>query len=222
MKPDRWIDVSMGLRDGMVHWPDDPPVEIKRARDLDRGDPATVSRLSLGAHSGTHLDAPAHFFPEGAGIDAMPLDATIGPARVAEIGDPTAVTPEALQRLDVREGERLLLKTRNSLRARQQTEAFQEDFAHLTPEAATWLAERRLRCVGIDALSVAGFGTDAGATHRPLLEAGVWIIEGLMLSGVEPGVYELVCLPLRVEGGDGAPARAVLGPRDDRRGGEPA
>jgi len=217
---DGWIDVSMGLRAGMVHWPGDPPVEIERVRDLAWGDPANLSRLDMGAHSGTHVDAPVHFIPGAAGVDTMPLDTTVGSARVAEIDDPTAVTAEALQTLDVHEGERLLLKTRNSRRGGEGREGFREDFVHLAPEAASWLAGRRPRCIGIDALSVAGFGKDPAAAHRPLLQAGVWIIEGLDLSGVAPGRYELVCLPLRVEGGDGAPARAMLRAREAPEGGK--
>lgn len=217
---DGWIDISMGLRAGMPHWPGDPSVKIERVRDLARGDPANLSRLDMGSHSGTHVDAPVHFIPGAAGVDTMPLDTTVGAARVAEIHDPTAVTVEALRPLDVHEGERLLLKTRNSRGARGGRGAFREDFVHLTPRAASWLAGRRPRCVGIDALSVAGFGKDPAATHRPLLQAGVWIIEGLDLSGVAPGRYGLVCLPLRVEGGDGAPARAVLRAQEAPEGGK--
>jgi arylformamidase len=211
--PDRarssWIDVSVPLRTGMVHWPGDPDVTIAHVHSFANGDQATVSRIDMGAHTGTHMDAPLHLVPGGAGIDTMPIDTTVGPARVVAIDDPAAVTRAALASLDVQEGERLLVKTRNSNRAWAST-AFVEHFVHLTTDAARYLAERRIRCIGVDYLSVSGYREDPAPTHRALLEAGVWIIEGLDLSRVEPGLHDLVCLPLRIAGGDGAPARAIL------------
>jgi arylformamidase len=206
-----WIDVSVPLRSGMVHWPDNPPVQIERMLDMERGDVANVSKLSMGSHTATHMDAPLHFIRTGKGLDEMPLTATVGRARVIEIRDPESVKPEDLSPHGIRRDERILLKTHNSARC-WQTDAFIEDFVYISQEAARYLADCGIQTVGIDYLSVGGFWRDGVETHQALLEAGIWIIEGLNLSEVEPGEYELVCLPLKVEEGDGAPARAILRP----------
>jgi arylformamidase len=193
----------------MVHWPDNPPVRIERMLDIERGDVANVSTISLGSHTGTHMDAPIHFVRGGEGMDRMPLDATMGPARVIEIQDPTSVKPAELEPYGIGRGERVLFKTRNSSLA-WWTRDFIEDFVYVSREAARYLAERGVRTVGVDYLSVGGFHVDGVETHQALLGAGIWVIEGLDLSRVEPGEHELICLPLKVEGGDGAPARALL------------
>jgi arylformamidase len=206
---DGWIDVSVPLHSGMVHWPDNPPVRIERMLDIEHGDVANVSTISMGSHTGTHMDAPLHFVREGKGLDEMPLDAAIGYARVIEVRDPESVKPYELEPLDIRRGERLLFKTRNSARS-WPSRAFLEDFVYVSQEAARYLAAWNIRTVGIDYLSVGGFRRDAVETHWALLEAGIWVIEGLDLSKVEPGEYELVCLPIKVERSDGAPARAIL------------
>ncbi|MBI2371114.1 MAG: cyclase family protein [Deltaproteobacteria bacterium] len=212
-----WIDISVPLRSGMAHWPHDPPVQIERLFDLRRGDVYTLSKLSMSAHAGTHMDAPLHFIQTGKGLDEMPFAATIGPARVIEIHDPESIRPDVLRSHRIRRGERVLFKTKNSTRC-WNTDSFVEDFVHLSIEAARFLAGRGVRAVGIDYLSVGGYLEKNGPeVHRALLEAGVWIIEGLDLSRVRPGTYELLCLPLRILRGDGAPARAIL--RPIRRGG---
>jgi arylformamidase len=204
-----WIDVSVPLRSGMVHWPDNPPVRIERMLDMESGDAANVSTISLGSHTGTHMDAPIHFVRGGEGIDRMPLDATLGRTRVIGIQDPESVKPEELEPHGIRRGERVLFKTRNSSR-RWWTQDFIEDFVYVSQEAARYLAELGVRTVGVDYLSVGGFFRDGAETHQALLGAGIWVIEGLNLSGIEPGEYELICLPIKVEEGDGAPARAIL------------
>ena len=204
-----WVDVSVPLRSGMVHWPDNPPVRIERMLDIERGDVANVSTISLGSHTGTHMDAPIHFVRGGEGMDRMPLDATMGLARVIEIQDPTSIKPDELDPHGIGRGERVLFKTRNSSLA-WWTRDFIEDFVYVSQKAARYLAERGVRTVGVDYLSVGGFYADGVETHQALLGAGIWVIEGLDLSRVEPGEHELICLPLKVEGGDGAPARALL------------
>lgn len=206
----QWIDISVPLRDAMVHWPGDPPVNIKRVRDMERGDSVNLSMVSMGAHSGTHIDAPLHFIQQAKGIDEMPLDITIGRARVIEIEDPESIKPEELLRHRIRRGERILFKTKNSPRA-WQTNEFVEDFVFISDEAARFLAQRGLRVVGVDYLSVGGFG-EGSYVHKTLLSSGVWIIEGLDLSLVSAGRYDLICLPLKFDRGDGAPARAILRP----------
>lgn len=205
-----WVDVSVPLRPGMLHWPGDPPLEIKRVSDLARGDPANVSRLILGVHSGTHVDAPVHFIEGAAGVDAIAPDRLIGPARVVELAAAPTIEPGDLRAIEPRAGERLLLRTRNS-RRRWIDEAFDEGFVHLSTGAARFLAALPVGTVGIDYLSI-GAASDGPATHRALLEGGVCIIEGLDLSAAPPGDYEMICLPLRLVGADGAPARVLLRP----------
>jgi len=204
-----WIDVSVPVYNGMVHWPDNPPVEIRRMLDMDRGDVCNVSTLSFGSHTGTHMDAPVHFISGGKGIDEMPLDATIGSARVIPISNREKILPEELIPQKIQSGERILFKTSNSSIA-WKSSTFDENFVYLSKEAAQYLASLRIKIVGVDYLSVGGFKKDAADIHRYLLGAGIWIIEGLNLSGVEPGNYELVSLPIKIRGGDGAPARTIL------------
>ena len=206
-----WIDISVPIYSGMVHWPDNPPVKIERIMDLAHGDAANVSKIELGAHTGTHMDAPRHFLAEGAGLDEMPLDASIGKARVINIEHPQAILPAELEPHNLRAGERVLFRTRNSKRC-WKDDRFFEDFVYISASAAQYLVERQVRTIGVDYLSVGGYVYDGVETHQILLSAGIWLIEGLNLSAVKPGIYELVCLPLRVTGADGAPARAILRP----------
>jgi arylformamidase len=211
-----WIDISVPLRTGLAHWPGDPPTCIERVKDFAQGDPCRVSRLELCAHAATHMDAPAHFLPDGAGIDEMPLETAIGMARIIAITDPRSIEPEALVSHRIRRGERLLFKTVNSDRC-WTTDGFVEDFVGLSVAAADFLAERKVGLVGVDYLSVGGFHADGVAVHRALLGAGVWLIEGLDLSRVKPGQVQLICLPLRLAGTEGAPARAIVRPVNRRR-----
>ncbi len=213
--PGDWIDVTVPLRDGMVHWPDDPPVRIRRHLKLEQGDSCNLTVVTMSVHSGTHMDAPIHFVPRGDSIDRMPLAAGMGPARVVGIRSRTAIQVSELRTHGIRRGERVLFRTRNSRRA-WRTDRFVEDFVHLTLDAAAYLADREVLTVGIDYLSVAGFHDDTVVTHRALMDAGVWIIEGLDLSRVSPGPYELLCLPLKIAAGDGAPARVLVRPRGSR------
>ncbi len=206
---EEWIDVSVPLHTGMVHWPDNPPVSIERILDINRGDVCNVSKMSLGVHTGTHMDAPVHFLRDGVGIDQMPLTATIGRARVLATSDPVSIKPEELVGHSIQPGERILFKTRNSPRC-WQTDEFVEDFVYIAHEAAQYLAGIGAQTVGVDYLSVGGAHVDGTETHRALLEGGIWIIEGLNLTQAQPGIYDLICLPLRIVGSDGAPARALL------------
>lgn len=207
-----WIDVSVPLKSGMVHWPGDPAARISLALDMERGDACTVSYLEMGAHTGTHMDAPAHFIRGGRTIDTIPFDVTIGRARVIAIRDPDSVKRRELERHGVRRGERILLKTVNSRRC-WGSDAFVEDFVYIAADAARYLAAKGLRLVGVDYLSVGGFRKDGRETHEALLGAGIWVVEGLNLAKVRPGPVDLVCLPLKLLGADGAPARALVRPR---------
>jgi len=207
-----WIDISVPIYTGMVHWPDNPPVRIERMKAMDEGDVCNVSAMSMGVHTGTHVDAPVHFVRGGKGVHLIPFEALMGPARIIEIKDTESVKVDELRGHDIQPGERILFKTLNSARCWQSND-FVEDFVYVSQAAAFYLAESRVQTVGVDYLSVGGFTTDAAETHQALLSAGVWVIEGLNLSEVEPGIYELACLPLRIVDSDGAPARAVLATR---------
>jgi arylformamidase len=206
-----WIDVSVTVRHGMPHWPDDPPVVVQRTLDIGRGDACNVSHLAMGVHSGTHMDGPVHFHHGAPGLDEMPLTATIGEARVIEIADPEQITVDELRGHQLRPDERILFRTSNSTRC-WPAQTFVEDFVHISEPAAVHLAETGVQTVGIDYLSVAGYHADGAKIHRILLDAGIWIIEGLDLSPVRAGRYEMICLPVKLHESDGAPARAILRP----------
>ncbi len=203
-----WIDVSMPLHAGMAAWPGDPEFRRDVVESVEAGDMATVSALRLCSHTGTHVDAPAHFVPGGATIDAAPLDVMIGPARVVAIARSHAVDVDDLRAVDPRPGERLLLRTSNSDR-RILRGPFTMDYVALTADAARFLVQRGVVLVGVDSLSV-GRPVDGVETHRVLLGAGIWVIEGLDLADVAPGDCQMACLPLRILGGDGAPSRVLL------------
>ena len=204
-----WIDISVPFYSGMTHWPDNPPVEIKKLLDMEKGAVCNVSLMAMGAHTGTHMDGLNHFIRDGKGVDEVPFDAVIGRARVIEIKDKMCLKPEHLRPHKIKRGERILFKTRNSAHS-WRTDAFDEDFVFISKEAAQHLVDCGIQTVGVDYLSVGGYRRDGVETHQILLGAGVWIIEGLNLSKVKPGKYDLLCLPLKVRGCDGAPARALL------------
>jgi arylformamidase len=204
-----WIDVSVTVRHGMPHWPDNPPVVFERVMDIGRGDVCNVSHLAMGVHTGTHMDGPVHFVHGAPGLDEMPLTATMGEARVIGIDDSHEITVEELAPHDLRPGERILFRTLNSTRC-WTVDTFVEDFVYISEPAARLLADAGIRTVGVDYLSVGGYFSDGPKIHRILLDAGIWIIEGLDLSEAPPGRYDMVCLPVKLHESDGAPARAIL------------
>ena len=206
-----WRDISVPLDADTVVWPDDGPLRHDVLSTVEE-DGARVSRVDMSVHTGTHVDAPAHFEATGLTIDSMPIDAMMGPCVVIDIPDVQKIGPEDLGRFELVDAERVLIRTDNSKRGILAHHDFHDDFSHLTADGARYLAQRRIRCVGIDYLSI-GNGEDNDETHRILMESGVWIIEGLDLRGVDPGEYELLCLPLRMTGLEAAPARALLGKR---------
>ncbi|KUG28787.1 metal-dependent hydrolase [hydrocarbon metagenome] len=209
--PGPFIDISRPVHPGMAVWPGDPPTQFEHVQDMATGDACTVTTITMCVHAATHLDAPSHFLPDGKDMTAMPLETGIGKARVIGIENPVAVTAAELVRHGIRRGERLLFRTANSARLAQPG-PFAEDFTYVAEDAARFLAEKKVRLVGVDYLSVGGFHDDGAATHRILLEAGIWLVEGLDLSGLSPGPVELICLPLKLVGTEGAPARAVARP----------
>ena len=204
-------DISVALRTGGVVYPGNPSISITAQQAISQGAGANVSRLDLGSHSGTHVDAPKHFFDDGAGVDTLPLDVLMGPARLIAFGDDVRSVGEAhLRTFDLRGVTRLLLRTRNSAWLASGATDFHPDYTYLAPDGAAYLVTLGIKLVGVDYLSVEQFHSGHHRTHRTLLERGVVIVEGLVLSEPPPGDYELRCLPLKLVGLDGAPARAVL------------
>jgi arylformamidase len=205
------FDVTVPLSARVPTFPGDPRFQIEATHRMADGEPYNVSRLVLGTHTGTHVDAPYHFDAEGATVDALPLEILIGKARVMELHVRERIDRADLEAVDLRDDLRLLFKTRMSGQLRQAE--FQEGFVYFTAEAAAYLVQIGIKLVGIDYLSVEKFGSRDYPAHHAFLQAGVVIVEGLDLSDVEPGDYDMTCLPLLIEGADGAPARVILRPR---------
>jgi arylformamidase len=206
----RILDISVPLRTGMPHWPNSPGCTVTRVLDQLAGDEVTSSSIDLDVHCGTHLDAPLHYLRNGASVDDTDLGSCVGPAFVADLRGITEIGSGQLE-ARVPQGEtRLLLKTDNSALWRKPH--FVKNFAALTVDGAQWVADRGMRLVANDYLSIQLFNGDP-RTHRVLMEAGVIILEGVDLSEAAPGTYDLICLPLRIADAEGAPARAVLLPR---------
>jgi arylformamidase len=210
-----WIDITVPLKEGMAIWPGDVTIKIERRRSMDRGDAANNSAISLGVHTGTHMDAPKHFIKDGRSIDKLPLETSVGPARVIEIKDKISIKPEELKQHNIKKGERILFKTVNSPRC-WQTDAFVNDFVFVTRDAAQFLVDAGVILVGVDYLSVGSPLDPEKAmrpdTHQILLGAGLYLIEGLNLTAVKAGDYNLICLPLKLMDAEGSPVRAILQP----------
>ncbi len=202
-------DVSIPIVSGGVVYPGNPQIEITGQQRIAAGGSSNVSLLSLGSHTGTHVDAPRHFFDDGIGVDALSLDVLMGPALLIHVGDDVrGVTEQHLRDAGIEGHTRVLVRTRNSLLLHGPT--FVPDYSYIAPDAAAYLVQSGVKLIGVDYLSVEQFHSGHHLTHRTLLEAGVVIVEGLDLSVPAAGTYELRCLPLRLVGLDGAPARAVL------------
>lgn len=205
----RIFDISVPIVSGGLVYPGNPEIRIEAASEVSKGASSNLSLVSFGSHTGTHVDAPKHFFDTGGTVDRLPLNALIGPALVlAFTDDVMSVTAAHLQQHSLEGVERVLLRTRNSgfIRERQ----FRQDYTFVAPDAAEHLASLGVKLVGVDYLSIEQFHSGHHRTHRTLLERGIVIVEGLDLSDITPGTYAFSCLPLRLEGLDGAPARAVL------------
>ena len=203
------LDVSLRLSADLPTYPGNPPFELRPAKRIARGDSSNVSSLHLGSHTGTHVDAPRHFFDAGPGVDELPAEVLVGPARVVHLPGLASVGRIQLEALDLSGVARLLIRTDNSARWSAGS-AFSPDFVYLSEDGARLLVERGVRLVGVDYLSVERFHQPGAPTHHVLLGAGVIIVEGLDLSAAAPGDCELLCLPLKVGGADGAPARVLL------------
>jgi arylformamidase len=203
-------DISVPISESMAVWQGQPSVSITYVRHLERGDHATVSRLCMTVHTGTHVDAPSHHYLAAPGADELDLDTLVGPAYVADAHAADALTAEELERLDIPDGvDRVLIRTRNSDLWSSSPGRFTRDYVGLTQGGAGWLVDRGIRLVGTDYMSVVAWDHLVPA-HRLLLRAGLILLEGLDLKHVRPGTYQLLCLPLKIAGADGAPVRAVL------------
>lgn len=202
-------DISIALSPETPTYPGDAGVSIAPTHRISRGDGYNSSQLNLSTHSGTHIDPPSHILEGGASLDGLSLDVFVGKAWVAELASPRSISAADLAAAGIPEGtERLLLKTRNS--QLWERPGFQSDFVYIEPDAARWIVGRGMRLVGFDYLTVESLNAPSPETHLTLMRAGVVIVEGLDLRGVPPGAYTLACLPLKIKGGDGAPARAIL------------
>jgi arylformamidase len=211
MGESEWIDITLPLGKEIPVLPDSvsagttPTSSVQRFFDVDKGDKVTMSRIEMISHDGTHIDAPLHFIRGGMTIDEMPVEVGVGPARVIEIKDEKEITADELEPYDIKAGERILFKTKNSPRV-YSVRQYTGDYVAVSLEAAKYLAEKKVRLVGLDYLE------NVGEVHTTLLENGVFILEAINLNGVEPGNYDLICLPLRLEKGDAGPCRAIIRP----------
>ncbi len=206
-------DVTVPLSNDLPTWPGDPEIQIRDWQSLSNGDGANVSMLNFGAHTGTHVDAPAHFIEGAAKVETLALDVLIGEAQVIEVPEERREIDEELVMAHCAPGTtRVLFKTRNSAFWNEPKPAFRTDFTYLDIDAARKLVQLGTKLIGIDYLSIEKFSEHDHETHHALLSHGVIILEGLNLSDIPAGKYELICLPLRLRSnkGDGAPARVVL------------
>ncbi|MCP9237307.1 cyclase family protein [Lewinella sp. JB7] len=210
-----WIDATYPIFEGMTGWPGQPPTSYDTLSCMHCGDQARVTMIHLTAHTGTHMDAPSHFLAEGVDISQAPISVGLGPVRIAALDCTAEVTPDDLRAYESRTrpleaGERLILRTPNSDRGLWLQQEFDRDYHAIGPAAAAYIAERKLQLIGVDYLSVGPFYKGNPQTHRTLMGAGVWIIEGIDLRRIEEGDYEMICLPLKLAGSDGSPIRILL------------
>ena len=203
-------DISLSISNEMPVWPGDTPVRLARARDLRNGVPYTLSQITTSVHAGTHLDAPMHYLHDGDGVDQIDLNKLIGPCLVVDLPDVDSISARTLDKADIPSNtKRLLCRTRNSEDRLINDSRFHTDFVAVDPSGAEWIVQRGIQLVGIDYFSVGAY--EAGTpTHEIFLKHGIVPVEGLELSHIEPGEYQLICLPLKLKGCDGAPVRAIL------------
>ena len=202
------IDITVPVDTAVPVYPGNTPFTLEAIKRVARGDSSNVSTIHMSVHSGTHIDAPRHFFDDGPGVEGLPLEMLMGRARVIELTTRKGIVAEDFAGLDLSEDVRLLIKTANS--RLWGSPEFHTDYVGVTEAGAKFLVERGVKVVGVDYLSVEQFKTPGAPAHHVLLGSGTIVIEGLNLRDVEPGVYDMICLPLRIVGADGAPARVLL------------
>jgi arylformamidase len=204
-------DITVPVHEGMPTWPGDPGLSLRLASSTAKGSVANVTRIDMGAHTGTHMDAPFHFEPDGVGIDRLPLEVLVGPCRVFDLTNILGhINRAALEKCDLRGVTRALFKTKNSRRWASDEREFDKGFIAVAADGAEYLVAHGVKLVGVDYLSVEPFGSKDHPVHHTLLRASVVIVEGLNLAEVPPGDYEVMALPVKLRGADGAPARVIL------------
>ena len=205
----KYIDITIPIKDRMMVYQGDPEVIIESFNSVDRGDSYNLLKIQMGSHTGTHIDAPYHFFKNGKSIDQISIDSLIGKVRVLLVRNEKVITTNILKGMDLKDVDRILFKTDHSY-LRDRYSRFRSSYVHLDIEAADYLANQGVKLVGIDSFSIESFDSKDNLCHKVLLGAGVLILEMLNLRDVDPGDYELICLPLNIFNGDGAPVRAIL------------
>ncbi len=203
-------DISMPISDALPVWPGDPAISLIRVCDMAKGAACNLTRIEMGSHTGTHVDAPGHCLANGATIDRIPLEVLVGPCMVLEADVKKTIEHVDLSALNFKGIPRVLFKTRNSVLWNTPEKTFYKEYAALGRSGAEFLATQKMVLVGIDYLSIEAYDSDHQDVHKTLLKNNIIILEGLNLSGIQPGVYELLCLPLNLAGCDGAPARVLL------------
>lgn len=203
-------DISISLGDEAVNWPGLPPYSRELISKIEDGEACNISRLALIAHVGTHVDTPLHFVTGGKNLDGYPIETWILPAKVVNIKDTEVIRRHELEKVDIAAGDVLLFKTNNSISGKCVSGVFSEDYVYMSPEAADYCVEKKVSLVGIDYGTVDRYGDEAFHIHRKLLGNEIRILEGINLKEVPPGRYHLFCLPLKIKGAEGAPARAIL------------
>ncbi len=203
-------DISLVISQDLPAWPGQPNVQLERIKKIEQGDNSNISRIDMSVHTGTHVDAPYHFLPEGKTVERLPLKALTGRAYVMYLPNAETITASVLEKADIPpRTRRLLFKTRNSRYWADNDSHFQPDFVGISADGAEFLVKRGVKLVGVDYLSVAPY-KNSRPTHEILLKAGIIVVEGLNLAEISQGRYTLYCLPLKLAGSDGAPARAIL------------
>lgn len=203
-------DITLTISPDLPVWPGDPPVKVERVAKIEEGANANVSLMNMGVHTGTHVDAPLHFLTDGNGVESLPLNILTGRAYVLNLPDADIITASVLKQSSIpTETNRLIIKTRNSQYWAHKDPVFRTDFVGISSDAAEFLLELGIKLIGVDYLSVAPY-KQSRPTHEILLKSDIVIVEGLDLSNITQGQYTLYCLPLKIAGCDGAPARAIL------------
>lgn len=203
-------DISVSLGDEAIDWPGNPPYIREMVSRIADGAYCDLSKITMTVHVGTHVDTPAHFISGTKNLDGFPIERWILPAHVVNIQDSKLIQPGELKGLDITPGDALLFKTANSTSGRNTSGVFSEDFVYISPEAARFCVEKGVGLVGIDYGSVDRRSETDFPAHYELLGNEILILEGINLKNVPPGRYTLFCLPLKIKGAEGAPARAVL------------
>ena len=204
-----WIDITLPIHTGRIVWPGDPGVKVEKLLQIEKGDICNTSHLSTPVHVGTHVDAPLHFVDGGEGVEKLPIPSLIGRAKVFETADETEIKLKVIEEKGIEQGDIVIFKTINSSKYLRENN-FNENYIYLSTEAAEYLVSKNISTVGIDYYSIAGINSNLIECHQILLGAGVTIVEGLDLSEISPGLYDFICMPLKIIGSDGAPARAVI------------